>query len=49
MAAPPYLMTMVLPWNRCRYGSASDSTFTRSKAENLSSCGVHPATVSLGG
>lgn len=33
IAAPPYLMTMVLPRKRCRYGSASDSTLTRSNAE----------------
>lgn len=37
MAAPPYLMTMVLPRKRCRYGSASDSTDTRSNALNRSS------------
>ena len=35
MAAPPYLMTTVLPAKRCRYGRASDSTDTRSKGENL--------------
>mmetsp|Transcript_4522 Transcript_4522/g.11239 ORF Transcript_4522/g.11239 Transcript_4522/m.11239 type:complete len:336 (-) Transcript_4522:56-1063(-) len=29
IAAPPYLMTTVLPRNFCRYGSASDRTSTR--------------------
>src|SRR5438552_16473384 len=42
IAAPPYLMTTVLPWNSLMYGSASSSVVTsRIGAPSCRVLGVH--------